>query len=183
MLKTFALRGREVPITIYGPPGLAELFTSLRRIFGKLTYPYELEELQAGDVLERGDYRLVTFPVEHRVSSVGYALVEDDRPGQFDVETADRLGVPFGPERGRLQRGEAITLADGTTVTPDQVLGESRPGRTVVIAGDTAPTRSVLEAAKDADLLVHEATFLEDERERAHRDRALDRGRRRAARA
>ncbi len=167
MLKTFALRGREAPITIYGPPGLAELFTSLRRIFGKLTYPYELEELQAGDVLERGDYRLVTFPVEHRVSSVGYALVEDDRPGQFDVETADRLGVPFGPERGRLQRGEAITLADGTTVTPDQVLGESRPGRTVVIAGDTAPTRSVLEAAKDADLLVHEATFLEDERERA----------------
>jgi ribonuclease Z len=167
MLKTFALRGREVPITIYGPPGLHDLFGSLRRIFGRLTYRYELEELQPGQVLDRGDYRLVTFPVEHGVSSIGYALVEDDRPGQFDVETAERLGVPFGPERGVLQRGEPVTLADGTTVTPEQVLGPPRPSRTVVIAGDTAPCQTVREAARGADLLVHEATFLEDERERA----------------
>ena len=168
MLKTFALRGREVPITIYGPPGLVDLFNSLRRIFGKLTYRYELASSSPGDSLDRGDYRLVTFPVAHGVSSIGYALVEDERPGRFDVETADALGVPFGPERGALQRGEPVTLADGRRVTPDQVLGEARPGRTVVIAGDTAPARSVLEAARGADLLVHEATFLEDERERAH---------------
>jgi ribonuclease Z len=167
MLKTFALRGRDVPITIYGPPGLSELFASLRRIFGKLTYQYELVELEPGETLGRDDYRLVTFPVEHGVSSVGYALVEEDRPGRFDVETADALGVPFGPERGALQRGEAVTLDDGTTVQPQQVVGDARPGRTLVIAGDTAPTRTVLEAALGADLLVHEATFLEDERERA----------------
>ncbi len=167
MLKTFALRGREVPITIHGPPGLVDLFQSLRRIFGKLTYRYELRELRPGDTLARDDYRLVTFPVEHSVSSIGYALVEDERPGRFDVETADSLGVPFGPERGLLQRGEAITLADGSEVRPEQVLGGARPGRTIVIAGDTAPTRSVLEASVGADLLVHEATFLEDERERA----------------
>jgi ribonuclease Z len=167
MLKTFALRGREVPITIYGPPGLGDLFRSLRRIFGRLTYRYELEELRPGDTLERGDYRLATFPVQHGVSSIGYALVEDERPGRFDVETADALGVPFGPERGALQRGEPITLADGSEVRPEQVLGEARPGRTIVIAGDTAPTRSVLEASIAADLLVHEATFLEDERDRA----------------
>ena len=167
MMKTFALRGREVPMTIYGPPGLGQLFTSLRRIFGKLTYEYDLVELQSGDVLERDGYRLTTFPVQHGVSSVGYALIEDERPGRFDVETADVLGVPFGPERGALQRGEAVTLADGSTVTPEQVLGEPRPGRTIVITGDTAPTRSVLEVSIRADLLVHEATFLEDERERA----------------
>jgi ribonuclease Z len=167
MLKTFALRGRDVPITIYGPPGLHDLFGSLRRIFGKLTYRYELEEVQAGQVLERDEYRLVTFPVRHTASSIGYALIEDERPGRFDVETADRLGVPFGPERGALQRGEAVTLADGTTVTPEEVLGQTRPGRTVVIAGDTAPSPTVLEAARGADLLIHEATFLEDERERA----------------
>src|SRR5262245_54215799 len=82
MLKTFALRGRDVPITIYGPPGLAELFGSLRRIFGKLTYPYELVELSAGDSLARDDYRLVAFAVAHGVSSVGYALVEDDQIGR-----------------------------------------------------------------------------------------------------
>ncbi len=167
MLKTFSLRGREAPITIYGPPGLGDLFGSLRRIFGRLTYPYELVELGPGDDLERDGYRLATFPVAHGVSSVGYALVEQDRPGRFDVPTADSLGVPSGPERGALQRGEAVRLADGSVVTPDQVLGEPRPGRTVVIAGDTAPAPSVLEAARGADLLVHEATFLEDERERA----------------
>ncbi len=168
MLKTFSLRGREVPITIYGPPGLSDLFSSLRRIFGKLTYPYELVELSPGDSIEREDYGLVTFPVAHGVSSVGYALVEEDRPGRFDVETADALGIPNGPERGALQRGEPVTLAGGRVVTPDEVLGEARPSRTVVIAGDTAPATSVLEAARGADLLVHEATFLEDERERAH---------------
>jgi ribonuclease Z len=144
MLKTFSLRGREVPITIYGPPGLSDLFNSLRRIFGKLTYPYELVELSPGDSIAREDYRLVTFPVAHGVSSVGYALVEDDRPGRFDVETADALGIPNGPERGALQRGEPVTLADGRVVTPDEVLGEARPSRTVVIAGDTAPATSVL---------------------------------------
>ena len=167
MLKTFALRGREVPITIYGPPGLSDLFSSLKRIFGKLTYPYELVELSPGDSLEREDYRLTTFSVAHGVSSVGYALVEDDRPGRFAVETADSLGVPSGPERGALQRGEPVTLADGRVVTPDQVLGEPRPGRTIVIAGDTGPSPTVVEAARGAELLVHEATFLEDERERA----------------
>ena len=167
MLKTFALRGREVPITIYGPPGLSDLFTSLRRIFGKLTYPYELVELTAGTSIQRADYRIATFPVAHGVSSVGYALVEDARPGRFDVETADSLGVPFGPERGALQRGEQVTLSGGRVVTPAHVLGNPRPGRTVVIAGDTAPAATVMEAARGADLLVHEATFLEDERDRA----------------
>jgi ribonuclease Z len=167
MLKTFALRGREAPIAIYGPPGLKELFGSLRRIFGRLTYQYELVELSPGDALRRGDHRILTFPVAHGVSSVGYALVEDERPGRFDVERADSLGVPAGPERGALQRGEAVTLSAGRVVTPDEVLGAARPGRTVVIAGDTAPSPTVLDAARGADVLVHEATFLEDERERA----------------
>jgi ribonuclease Z len=167
MLKTFALRGRELPITIYGPQGLAELFGALRRIFGKLTYGYDLVELAPGEQLDRGDYRLETFAVSHGVSALGYAVVEDDRPGRFDVEAANALAVPSGPERGALQAGNPITLADGSTVTPSQVLGASRPGRKVVLAGDTAPARSVLEAALDADLLVHEATFCEEEVERA----------------
>ena len=167
MLKTFSLRGRELPLTVYGPPGLAELFGALRRIFGKLTYPYELVELRPGDVLRRGDYRLATFPVAHGVSAVGYALVEDPRPGRFDVERADALGVPAGPERGALQRGESITLVDGRTVSPDAVLGPPRPGRKVVIAGDGVPARSVEEAARAADVLVHEATFSIEEGERA----------------
>jgi ribonuclease Z len=167
MLKTFSLRGRDVPITIYGPPGLRDLFGALRRIFGRLTYTVELKELRPGDELIREDYRLATFAVAHGVSAVGYALVEDARPGRFDVQAADALGVPSGPERGALQHGESVTLADGTTITPDKVLGPARPGRKVVIAGDGGPAESVIDAARNADVLVHEATFCEDERERA----------------
>jgi ribonuclease Z len=167
MLKTFALRGRDLPLTVYGPPGLSELFASLRRIFGKLTYPLELVELEPGDVLERDEYNLVTFPVAHGVQALGYALVEHPRPGRFDVETADALGVPPGPERGMLQAGESIELSDGSTITPDEVLGAARPGRRVVLAGDTAPSPTVREAARGAEVLVHEATFLDEERDRA----------------
>lgn len=167
MLKTFSLRGRVVPITVYGPPGLRDLFEALRRIFGRLTYTVELKELRPGDELIRDDYRLVPFAVAHGVSAVGYALVEDARPGRFDVQAADALGVPSGPQRGALQRGESVTLADGQTITPDLVLGSARPGRKVVIAGDGGPSESVIEAARGADVLVHEATFCEDERDRA----------------
>jgi ribonuclease Z len=166
MLKTFALRGRELPMTIYGPPGLAELFAAMRRIFGKLTYPVDLVELRPGDRLERDGYALVTFAVHHGVSSVGYALVESPRPGRFDVEAADALGVS-PPERGKLQRGEAVDVG-GRVVAPGEVLGADRPGRKLVLAGDTAPSPVVAAAAQGADVLVHEATFLEDERDRAH---------------
>jgi ribonuclease Z len=171
MLKTFALRGREAPLAIYGPPGLRDLFAALRRVFGKLTYEVEIVELRPGESLERDDYRLLVFPVDHGVSAVGYALVEDERPGRFDVAAADELGVPSGPERGALQRGEIVTLPHGQVVTPEQVLGPPRPGRKVVLAGDTAPSPIVVEMSRGADLLVHEATFCEEERERAEETR------------
>jgi ribonuclease Z len=167
MLKTFSLRGRDVPIQIFGPPGLNELFSSLRRIFGRLSYEYELVTLQPGDVVGRGDYKIETFAPDHGLAAVGYAIVEEPRPGRFDAEAADALQIPVGPERGALQRGDSVTLPDGRVVTPDLVLGATRPGRKIVLAGDTAPSAAVVEAARGADVLVHEATFLEDERERA----------------
>ena len=167
MLKTFALRGRELPLTIYGPPGLNELFGALRRIFGKLTFPCELVELRAGQALDRGEYVLEAFAVEHGVSAVGYALVERPRPGRFDVGRAEELGLPHGPERGALQRGEAVTLQDGRTVEPTDVLGPARPGRKLALAGDGVPSASVLEASRGADVLVHEATFSIEEADRA----------------
>ena len=167
MLKSFALRGREVPLTLYGPRGLDELMQSLRRIFGRLTFEVGIVELSSDAVLPRDGYELRTFPARHGRDAIGYALVEADRPGRFDVETADALGVPFGRERGALQDGEPITLADGRVVTPAQVLGDPRQGRKVVLTGDTAPSDLVVEAAYGADLLVHEATFCEDEADRA----------------
>jgi ribonuclease Z len=167
MLKSFALRGRDVPLSLYGPRGLDELLRSLARVIGRLSYEVAAVELAEGAVLPRDGYELRTFAVRHGREAIGYALVEEDRPGRFDVATADALGVPFGPERGSLQAGEPVTLPDGTIVTPDQVLGEARPGRKVVLTGDTAPSDGVVEAALGADLLVHEATFCEEEAERA----------------
>ena len=167
MLKTFALRDRDLPLTVYGPPGLRELFAALRIVFGRLPYPLELVEVRPRDTLERGDYKLLVFPVAHGVSAVGYALEELPRPGRFDVETADALGIPAGPERGALQRGESITLPDGRSLTPDAVLGPPRPGRTIVYTGDTAPSEVVRVLASGADVLVHEASFAEEEGDRA----------------
>jgi ribonuclease Z len=166
MLKTFALRGREQPLALYGPPGLRDLLEALRRIFGRLTYPLELHELRPGDAVVRDGYRVEAVAVDHRATAVGYALVEEVRPGRFDVDAARSLGVPEGPLWGRLQTGEAVDV-DGRRVVPEEVLGPPRPARKVVVAGDTRPARSVLEASIDADLLVHEATFGDEERDRA----------------
>src|ERR1700742_4612584 len=80
MLKTFALRQRELPLTVVGPPGLRELFGALRRIVGRLSYPVELVEVRAGEALERDEYRILVMPVHHGVSAVGYAIAEEDRP-------------------------------------------------------------------------------------------------------
>ncbi|TMK26993.1 MAG: ribonuclease Z [Actinobacteria bacterium] len=167
MLKTFALRGRELPLTVHGPRGLVDLIGSLKRVLGKLTYPVELVELAPGDVLERDGYRIATFGVAHGVSALGWSLIEANRPGRFDVKGADELGVPNGPERGALQHGKHVTLADGRTVTPAEVVGPARAGRKLVLTGDTAPSEEIVEAAWGADVLVTEATFSDEERERA----------------
>ena len=168
MLKTFALRGRgETPLTAYGPRGLRELFNRLRPFVGRLPYPLSVVELEPGERLERGDYTIEGFAVEHGAEALGYAIVEQERPGRFDVAAADALGVPDGPARGQLQTGKGVTVASGRTVTPAEVLGEPRPGRKIVLTGDTAPSPLVVRAAQDADLLVHEASFLAEEEERA----------------
>jgi ribonuclease Z len=165
MLKTFALRGREVPLAVYGPRGLVDLFASLKRVIGKLTYDVRLVEIAPGDALERDGYTLVAFDVSHGATAIGWSLAERERPGRFDVAAADALGVaPM--QRGELQRGVAVT-ASGRVVAPEEVLGPARPGRKIVITGDTAPTPHVTAAAVDADVLVTEATFLDEERERA----------------
>jgi ribonuclease Z len=167
MLKTFALRGRELPITVYGPRGTRSLLGALGVVIGRLTFDLAVVELAPGEAVERDGYRIEPFPVAHGAVAMGYALREAARPGRFDVEAANGLGVADGPARGALQRGEVVMLDGGRVVRPEEVVGPPRRGRTVVLTGDTAPTSSVVEAASGADVLVHEATFLADERARA----------------
>lgn len=162
MLKTFGLRQRERPLTIYGPSGLKRLFDALHPVVGRTKFPVDLVELEPNDELTRDGYRIAAFAVDHGVRALGYALVEDPRPGHLDPKLAKELGVTPGPDFGRLVRGETVN-----GVRPEQVMGETRRGRRVVLTGDTAPTEMTRLVAFEADLLVHEATFLEDEAERA----------------
>jgi ribonuclease Z len=162
MLKTFDLRAREKPLRVYGPPGTERLFAGLRPIVGRTGYPLALVDLEPHAEIRFGSFLITPFPVKHRVEAYGYAFVEDERPGRFDVEAARALGVPEGPAWGRLQRGESVA-----GIAPEQVMGETRQGRRIVISGDTAPCQAVEVFAHRADVLVHEATFMEDERARA----------------
>ena len=162
LLKTFDLRGRDRHLSIYGPPGLRELIALGLRAAGRVRYELELVELSPGDVLERDGYRLAPVPVEHRVQAFGYVLYEDERPGHFDPQAAVRLGLTPGPEFGMVQRGATVK-----GVSPEQVLGPPRAGRKLLITGDTAPSETVRIAAHRADLLIHEATFAQEEVERA----------------
>jgi ribonuclease Z len=163
MLKSFGLRDREQPLTVYGPRGLKELMADMRVVYGRLPYELKIVELEPAQTVERDGYLIAAIPVSHRTSSAfGYAIVEPPRPGHLDALLAERLGVKPGPDFGRLQRGEAVG-----DVSPEQVMGPEREGRKVVLSGDTEPCEALRIAAHQADLLVHEATFTEEESDRA----------------
>jgi ribonuclease Z len=162
MVKTFDLRARERPLALHGPPGLRPLIEAMRPVIGRTGYPLDVIELEPHAEVRRGGYVVAAFPVDHRVPAYGYAFAEDDRPGRFDAAAARALGVAEGPDFGRLQRGEQVG-----GVRPEQVVGPVRRGRRIVISGDTRPCQTIEVYAHGADLLVHEATFLDDERERA----------------
>jgi ribonuclease Z len=162
LLKTFDLRGRERPLAVYGPPGLRELVVMALRLAGRVRFELQLIELAPGETLARDGYSIAGVQVRHRSPAYGYVLFEDERPGVFDPARAVALGLTPGPDFGRVQRGE-----DVGGVQPEQVMGPPRPGRKLVISGDTMPCETLSIAAHGADLLIHEATFAHEETDRA----------------
>ena len=166
LLKTYDLTARERPLRVIGPPGLIDLFKALARIFGRISYELELVELGEGEGVRHDGYEVRSFPVEHRMRAYGYAIVEDARPGHLDPERAAELGVAPGPDLGRLQRGEEVEGSKGT-VKPSDVMGGARTGRKAVITGDTAPGEMTRVAAHEAQLLVHDGSFADEEIARA----------------
>ena len=162
MLKSFDLRDRDVPLTVHGPPPLADVMRTMRFVYGRMGYELHVAEIEPGARIERDGYTIHALQAAHRGPALSYALVEDARPGRFDAALAERLGVTPGPDFGRLQRGETV---DG--VAPEEVVGPDRPGRKVVLSGDTRPSEVLAVAAHEADVLVHEATFVHEEHERA----------------
>ncbi|MFZ5624545.1 MAG: ribonuclease Z [Gemmatimonadota bacterium] len=164
LLRTLGLNDRQEPMTLYGPKGAERVLGQAVNLgIERTKFPVEIVELRAGDVLRRANYDIVAFETDHRADTVGYALVEHERLGRFDPQRARELGVPEGPLWGRLHRGETVTLEDGRSVRPEDLVGPSRPGRKVIYTGDTRPHPAVIEASRGADLLVHEATFTHDE--------------------
>ncbi|HEY8176832.1 MAG TPA: ribonuclease Z [Gemmatimonadaceae bacterium] len=169
LMRTMALQGRTDALRLWGPKGAGRHLKRAEQ-FGvdRLTFPVEIRELDHDERLKRKEYEIVPFAVEHGPGpAMGYAIVEDDRKGRFDPDHARELGIPEGPMWGRIHRGEAVTLDDGRVIQPSELVGPRRSGRTVVITGDTRPCENTMQAARGADLLVHEATFGDEEAERA----------------
>ena len=168
LLRTMGLQDRSAPVTLYGPRGAQRVLGAAIALgIERNKFPVEIVEIKPGDRLPREQYDLVVFDTEHRADTVGYALVEHTRLGRFDPARARELGIPEGPLWGRLHKGETIVLEDGRLVAPADLVGAPRPGRTLVYSGDTRPHLALVQAARGADLLVHEATFGGEELERA----------------
>jgi ribonuclease Z len=168
LLRTMGLQDRTAPVVLYGPRG-AERVLGAAILLGieRNKFPVEIVELRPGQRLTRPEYDIVAFETEHRADTMGYALTEHIRLGRFNPERARELGIPEGPLWGRLHKGESVLLEDGRIITAADLVGAPRAGRTLVYSGDTRPSLSVIEAARGADLLVHEATFGGEEAERA----------------
>jgi len=172
LIRTLGLQGRPEPLFLYGPKGAKKvLSTALQLGVERVPFPVEVTEVKAGDKVGQGTrdgYDVCAFPTEHGGGpSIGYVLKEHERRGRFDVEKARSLGVPEGPLWGKLTKGEDVKLSNGQTVRPSDLVGPARPGRLIALTGDTRPCAATVDAAQDADLLIHEATFGEEERERA----------------
>lgn len=161
LLMSLQMAGRTEPLSLFGTPGIREFVTGTLRLVGaRLGYDLHVEEVREGGVLFRAsEYDVVADRLEHGVPCYGFALWEHNRPGRFDLETAQALGIPSGPLFGQLQRGETVTLDDGREVRPDEVLGPPRRGCRIAYVTDTRPCDAAIRLGADADLLIHEATF------------------------
>jgi ribonuclease Z len=167
-LRTLSMQGRVEPMDLYGPrPARRILDVMLFTGTEKLAFEVRIHEIKPGEPVRRDGCTLLPFATQHKVPSCGWALLEDERPGLFHPERALALGVPHGPAFGTLQRGQAVTLPDGRTVQPEQVVEPPRRGRRLVVSGDTRPCAGTVEAAQGADLLVHDSTFGDAEAARA----------------
>lgn len=168
LLRTMSLQGRTEELVVYCPAKREEDTRAAALVGGdRLTFPLRIDGAVHGAAVPFDGYEVRAFDTDHTPDSLGWALVEPDRLGRFDVERARAAGVPEGPLFGRLHRGEDVELPDGRTVRAADLVGPSRPGRTLVYTGDTRPCEDVREAAEGADVLVHEATFTREEAQRA----------------
>ncbi len=163
-------QGGVGPITIYGPEGVeAWLKATLRAAGMRFGFPVTFCTIKPGELCTDGEFTVTAAPVRHRIEAYALAVREAEQAGRFEVEVARALGIPPGPLYGKLKAGETITLDDGRVIDGTTLVGPTRPGRTVVFSGDTGPAPELVGLAQGADLLIHEATYSEQDRELADR--------------
>ena len=155
---------RTEPLYIYGPPKIKEYVETSRKVLDMyINYPIVVKEIEAPCVVHSGkDFYIRAFPLDHTKVCVGYTLEELDRPGEFNPDKARELGVPVGPLWAQLQNGFEVQAADGTTVKPEQVLGEKRSGRKFSFVTDTLYKTTIADEVRGSDLLVCEGMFEEE---------------------
>jgi len=163
LIQSMNLNDRRRPIDIYGPAGTVKLL-SQQLTLGYFTPSFQisLHDVVPRDVIQFEGFKVIAGEADHTVPTLCYSIVENDRPGRFNAAKAEQLGVPRGPLFRKLQLGRSIRI-NGKIVHPRDVIGEPRKGRKIVFSGDTRPCKTVIELAKDADLLIHDATLLSSE--------------------
>lgn len=168
LIQTLSLLDRKRKLEIYGPPGCREKIEKLLEIpIFTLKFEVIIRDLEPGAIIERGGYKIKTCMTEHGVPGIAYAFMEDERPGKFHPEKAEKLRVKPGPNFSKLQKGEKVKNENGDIVKPDQVMGPPRPGRKIIYSGDTRPNKQIINLSQDADLLIHDATLDNDIRKLA----------------
>lgn len=169
LISSRAYQGGDTPLVIFGPRGLKRFVdTALELSESRIQYKLEIVEHDGGVVLEDDLFRVEAALLEHRIPSYGYRVIEKDLPGKLDAEILERYGIRPGPLYGKLKRGESVLTPSGETLHASEVLGKPKAGRIVTILGDTRPCQAAEVLAKDADVLIHEATFLHELADTAH---------------
>lgn len=160
LLASCGLGAHAENVEVYGPPGLdAYLKACMKHSQTYFPYGVQFKTVSPGIVYEDDEYIVSTEMLKHRVTAFGYRVSEKDKAGKFDVEKAKKLGIPSGPIYGKLKKGETITLDDGRTINGSQLCGPTEIGRKFVYCTDTVFCESAIALSKDADVLIHEATF------------------------
>ena len=160
LVQTMQLNDRDTPLYIYGPKGIDKLVDQLLSLgYFKPNYEIIVNQVKHNQIIDFDGYKIKVLGADHGVPAVSYCLHEDPRPGKFDKPKALNMGIPEGPLFSKLQKGKTVTLEDGRKITPEMILGPERKGRKIIFSGDTRPIDEMITFSKDADILIHEATF------------------------
>lgn len=165
---TMTLNQRTEKLTVYSPRGGKQKIKRMLKEVVRPCFEIDYKEVKKGFILKKDDFKIKAFPLKHEIPCYGFVFYEKDKTGEFDRKKAEKLGIPPGPLYSKLVEGKTVKI-NGKTFSKKDVYDYSkkRKGRKIVIAMDTCPTKETITQSKNAELLIHEGTFLEEHHEKA----------------